>query len=232
MNEKRILTAAVEQHSAMMLEAERYLFVCPETGFKEWKSSAYMAAKFEQMGYTLTLAGDIPGFTALLDTGRPGPRICIIGELDSLIVPDHPSADKETGAAHACGHHAQCAALLGVTAAMKGPHALDEMCGSILFACVPAEELIEMEYRKTLCQQGTIRYFSGKVEFMRRGLLDGVDIACMVHNADLEAFQFAIGPGNNGCIVKSIVYTGVATHAGYSPQKGVNALYAAQLGFQ
>ena len=61
---------------------------------------------FRGPGYTLTKAGNIPGFYADLDTGRPGPKIAILGELDSLIVGNHPDADPETHAVHACGHNA------------------------------------------------------------------------------------------------------------------------------
>ena len=62
----------------------------------------------------------------------------------------HPEADPETGAVHACGHCAQIAALLGLAAALKEPGALDELSGSIRLMLVPAEELIEVEYRNDL----------------------------------------------------------------------------------
>jgi metal-dependent amidase/aminoacylase/carboxypeptidase family protein len=35
---------------------------------------------------------------------------------------------------------------------------------------------------------------------------------------------------NNGCVVKTIRYVGKAAHAGGAPHRGVNALYAAQIG--
>ena len=75
------------------------------------------------MGYKLNKAGDIPGFTTEIDTGREGPTLLILGELDSLICPNHPDADKETGAVHCCGHSAQSAALLGIAAALSDPAA-------------------------------------------------------------------------------------------------------------
>ena len=89
-----------------------------------------MLILFEEIGYTLTKAGNIPGFYADLDTGKPGPKIAILGELDSLIVANHPCCDPETHYVHACGHHAQCAVLLGTAAALKEPGALDGLCGS------------------------------------------------------------------------------------------------------
>ena len=42
-----------------------------------------------------------------------GPTFALLGELDGLVVPGHPVADPETGAAHACGHNAQVAGMLG-----------------------------------------------------------------------------------------------------------------------
>ena len=217
----------VEKHRGIILDALDYIWKNPETGYKEWKTHAYLEEAFAKLGYELTLAGDIPGFTAMVDTGRPGPTIAIFGELDSLICATHPEADPETGAVHACGHCAQAAALLGLAAALKEPGALDEMCGKILLVAVPAEELIEVEYREELRKKGTIRYFGGKPEFMYRGLLDGVDMALMVHTGG--GTSGFINGGSNGCIVKTVSFEGVAAHAGGAPHNGVNALYAANL---
>ena len=66
-----------------------------------------MEEKFEEMGYELIRAGNIPGFYTVLDIGRPDPEILIMGELDSLICPIHPESDPKTSYVHACGHHAQ-----------------------------------------------------------------------------------------------------------------------------
>ena len=105
---------AVEACQDTILAAERHIWKHPETGFKECKTHAYLKAKYEELGYTVTEAGNIPGFWTDVDTGRPGPKVVVFGEMDSLIVPTHPECDPETGAVHACGHHCQCAALLGV----------------------------------------------------------------------------------------------------------------------
>ncbi len=219
----------VEKHRQIILDAVDYIWKNPETGYKEWKTHAYLEEAFAKLGYELTLAGDIPGFTALVDTGRPGPTVAVFGEMDSLICETHPEADPQTGAVHACGHCAQAAALLGLAAALKEPGALDEMCGKILLVAVPAEELIEVEYREELRKKGTIRYFGGKPEFMSRGLLDGVDMAIMVHTSSATDSDGFINAGSNGCIAKTVCFEGVAAHAGGAPHNGVNALYAANL---
>jgi amidohydrolase len=185
-----------------------------------------MAEIFESFGYELTMAGNIPGFYTTLDTGRPGPTVLILGEMDSIICPEHPESDKETGAAHSCGHHAQCAALIGIAAALKEPGVLDKFCGKIKLCAVPAEELLEIEYRSELKKQGIIKYFGGKGEFLSRGYFDDVDLAFMVHTSSI----FGVRGGSVGCMAKKITYKGKQSHAGGSPWNGRNALYAATCG--
>ena len=218
--------ALVDPHREMIIKAESDLWKTPETGYREWKTQKYAAERFEAMGYELTYAGNIPGFFTDIKTGRPGPTLLIMGELDSLLCAAHPDADSETGAVHACGHHAQMAALLGVAAALKEPGALDGLSGTIRLCAVPAEELIEVGWREELRKAGTIKYFGGKVEFLWRGYFDDVDLAFMLHSSA----KYGYNRGCNGCVVKNITFEGHSAHAGGSPHNGINALYASNLG--
>ena len=225
---KDIYSSAVEKNRGLIIDAFDYIWKNPETGFREVKTSAYMENAFEKLGYELHRAENIPGFYTILDTGRPGPEILIFGELDALICHSHPDADPETGVVHNCGHNAQCAALLGIAAALREDGVLDNMCGKIRLCAVPAEELIEREYRKELVKNGTITYMGGKTEFLHRGYFDGADLAFMVH---ITADSFAsLTKGSVGFISQKITYKGVSAHAGGSPWNGTNALYAATLG--
>lgn len=128
--------------------------------------------------------------------------------------------------------------FLGIAAALKQPHALDGLCGSIRLVAVPAEEMIQLAFREELRQKGIIKYNGGKTEFMYRGLLDGVDMAMMVHgmtkgtgvNEDGDTdLDFHAQLGMNGCMAKNIRYKGKSAHAGGAPHMGVNAEYAAML---
>ncbi len=222
------LNEAVEKNKELILSAHDYIWKNPETGYREVKTSKYMEETFEKLGYELVKAGDIPGFYTVIDTKRPGPEVLVLGELDSLICADHPEADPKTGAVHCCGHSAQAAALLGVAAALKEPGVLDEMSGKIRLCAVPAEELIEIEYRTELKNKGIISYMGGKTEFLYRGYFDGVDVAFMVHTT--TGNDILIRRGSVGCIAKKIAYKGVSAHAGGNPWDGCNALYAATLG--
>ncbi len=227
------LVQNVEKHRQMILDAERWLWAHPQTGYTESEAHNYLVEKYEALGYSLTLAGNIPGFYTEVDTGRPGPKLAIFGELDALDIANHP--ESVNGMAHCCGHNGQSAALLGIAAALKEPGALDGLCGTIRLVAVPAEEMIQLAFREDLRKKGVIQYMGGKVEFMARGMLDGVDIAMMVHGSAAgpdEAFDFSGLLGMNGCMAKTIRYKGKSSHAGGAPHLGINAQYAAMLGLQ
>lgn len=221
---------AMDEYRPAMLKAERDIWEHPQTGFKEWYANDLLKNAFIKMGYKLTEAGDIPGFYFDIDTGREGPMVCVMGEMDSVICPQHPEADRNTGAVHACGHNCQSAALIGVAGALSKPEILDKLSGKIRIMAVPAEELLELGYRAKLRREGRIKYMGGKVEFISRGYFNGVDMAILVHTMGGDKPEIVLTRGNNGCVVKNITYTGKASHAGGAPHCGINALYAAQVG--
>lgn len=224
------ITAMVEKHRKLILDAEKYIWKHPEIGYKEWKTSAYLEERFRELGYCVHTTRGIPGFTAIFDTGVPGPTVAVMGELDALICETHPDANPDTKAVHACGHLVQTSAMLGVAAAIREPEVSQGLSGCVKFIAVPAEETIDLEYRDKLIADGIIKYVAGKIEFMYRGLFDDVDMAMMIH-ADTEPDKlFKLIDGCDGCITKHIEYKGTAAHAGGAPYKGVNALYAATLG--
>ena len=218
----------VKKFKSAIVDAQNYIWANPETGYKEWKTHAYMKNVFENLGYDIIEAGNIPGFYTVLDTGREGPELLILAEMDSLICFDHPDSDPETGAVHCCGHSAQCAAMVGIASALKEEGALDGLSGRIRLAVVPAEELIEIGYRTELREKGIIKYFGGKTEFLHRGYFDGVDLAFMVHTT--VSPDFGAREGSVGLIAKKVTYKGVSSHAGGSPWNGKNSLYAATNG--
>lgn len=228
--EYQIFIDAILNQSSLMNDALDYIWANPELGYKEWKTSAYLEQKFEELGYVLKKAENITGFTAEYDTGVEGPTVAIMGELDALRCATHPDADSETKAVHACGHAIQTTILLGIAAALRKSHVARGLCGKIRFMAIPAEETIDLEYREQLVQKGTIRYMAGKIEFLYRGFFDGVDMAMMFHAATDQKGLFKITRGSNGCITKHFEYHGTAAHAGGEPHLGINALYAASLG--
>ena len=221
----------VDKYQDLILSAEKYIWENPESGYKEYKTNAYMIENFTKLGYTVNRAKDITGFTAELDTGREGPTVMVLAELDSLINKTHPDCDKVTGAVHSCGHNAQCAAMLGLAASLTEKSVKEKLCGKVVLCVVPAEEGIEIAYRQSLMEKGIIEFATGKPEFIKRGYLNGVDIALMVHshsNSESEkGNRFLLGTGSNGNVRKFTEFIGVSAHAGSNPHDGVNALNVA-----
>lgn len=218
----------MEKFKATMYEAERYIWQHPQTGFKEWDAHNYLKEKFSDLGFEVKEVGNIPGFYFDIDSKKEGPTIAIIGELDALVVPGGEEAGTQTCVMHACGHHCQVSALLGIAGVLTDNEILSNLCGKIRIVAVPAEELTELSERVKMRQEGKIKYLSGKTEFMSRGVFDGVGIAIMVHTDGGENPGLTIRGGTSGIIAKRVIYKGSECTPGAEPVYAVNALYAAQ----
>ena len=213
----------VENNADAIIEVGEHIWKNPEPGYREEKTSSYLAGKFEELGLKVKRNLALTGFRADIDTGKPGPVLAVLGELDSLILPNHPGCDKKTGAVHACGHNASSASLYGTAVGLLKSGALDSMCGKIALIATPAEEGIEMDYRSSLIKQGKIGSTAGKSQLIREGVFDDVDLSYMHHLGSKFGYN-----DHNGCINKKITFRGKSCHAAH-PQKGINALNASTL---
>lgn len=202
----------------------------PELGFREVKTAKLVSRKFAELGIPHRGGIGLTGVKGSVSGGNSGPSVCVMGELDSLIVPDHSYADKATGAAHACGHNVQIALMYSVAAAIVKTGVLPSLAGRVIFIAVPAEEGIEIEYRYGLIKQGKLHYSTGKPEFIRLGEMDDIDITMMTHTSpELENKKIAAVESMNGVIRKKVQFIGKSAHAGGQPHKGINALNAAMI---
>ena len=202
----------------------------PEPGFREKKTSRLVAEKFAGLGINYRNGLGITGVKGIVSGGSEGPTVAVLGELDSLIVPGHPNADPETGAAHACGHNVQIGMLIGVATGLIHAGILPSLAGRVAFIAVPAEEYIEIEYREELRAQGKISYLGGKPELIKLGEFDDIDMAMMTHTGTAFGGKL-VGMGGtcNGCVAKQVQFIGRGAHAGGAPHAGINALNAATI---
>ena len=231
---KKLACETIEKNKKHIIGVAQQILANPEAGFREVKTAQLVAQNFEDLGIpyqgglALTgLKGRIPGGAG------PGPTVAVIGELDSLVVTEHPHADPNSGAAHACGHHCQIGMMLGATMGLMTPDVLSQLSGQIVPFAVPAEEFIEVEQRLEMRENGQVEFLGGKQELIRLGEFDDVDIAMMCHTAsDMGERKFAMGGTSNGHVVKFVRYTGIGAHAGSLPHRGVNALNAASFAIQ
>jgi amidohydrolase len=201
-----------------------------ELGFREERTATLIADRLRGLGLAPQAGLALTGVKARLKSGRPGPTVCVMAELDGLPVPEHPRADAATGVVHACGHNAQLTHLLGVATALVEADAMRELAGDVVFFAVPAEEYVDLEWRLELVQAGKIEFLGGKPELLRLGAFDDVDLAMMVHaTGSHEDRQLSLRLSANGLIAKRARFIGRAAHAAAAPDRAINALNAATL---
>ena len=217
---KQMLAALIDSQSAEIIASGEKLLRMPELSYKETQTSAYVTAHFEKLGLPLQKNLAITGVRAECDTGRPGPKVGILGELDGLIVPNHTFADPDTHAAHACGHHAALNAMLFAATFLTRPEVKEHLSGSFAFVGTPAEECQDQPFIASLIKEGKLEFFGGKSQLIAEGVFDDIDIAMMLHAGDRNFTP----SGFNGFVMKRLVFKGKSAHAGAYPERGVNAI--------
>ena len=229
---KQRLYAAIERRAEAIVGIGEQIRRHPELGFKEHRTARLVDESLRALGLVTRTGLAFTGVRAELAGGRGGgPTFAVLGELDGLVVAGHPEADSATGAAHACGHNAQIAGLVGAAMGLLDANAMEHLAGRVVFFAVPAEEGGDLEWRVGQRAAGNLELLGGKQELLRLGHFDDVDLAMMIHTSSRQEDGKAGVPlSNNGRVGKIVRYVGRAAHAGSAPQRGINALYAAHIG--
>lgn len=224
---KERIKKAVCENSDKIIKLGEEILRNPELGYCEEKTSALIRKEFDalELEYEYPLA--LTGVKAKLKGKSDKFNVCIIGEMDALVCAGHPC--EADSSAHACGHNAQIAAMLGAAIALKNSGISKELDGCISFFAVPAEEFIDLAYRQKLKNEGKIMFFGGKQQLIYEGAFDDTDIAFMIHAQPSEPKRKLYVRGHNlGFLAKTITFSGKAAH-GSTPYYGTNALNAAAL---
>jgi amidohydrolase len=229
---KQSVFEAIDRRSEEIVAIGEQIRRQPELGFKEVKAARIVEETFGKLGLSPRTGLALTGVRAELAGGAgEGPTFALLGELDALVVTGHPEADPETGAAHACGHNAQIAGLLGAAMGLVGAQAAEHLAGRVVLFAVPAEEYVDIAWRVKQVQEGRLEFLGGKPELLRLGHFDDVNLAMMIHLTPRpEEGKAAVPVSNNGFVGKTARYIGRAAHAGGMPHMGINALYAAHVG--
>ena len=228
---KDSVCASVEASRERIVSLGESVMDEPEVGFKEHRTADRVKSIFEEAGLPFEEGLALTGVRAVLEGGRPGPTVALMGELDALVLPGHPRADGTTGAAHACGHNAQLAGLAGAALGLSGSGVAPQLSGRVVFFAVPAEEYVEMDYRLDLVRRGRTTFLAGKPELLQLGAFDDIDMAVMIHSGSADTLEgsYGLSESSNGFLAKSVCFRGKAAHSGLAPERGVNALNAANL---
>lgn len=219
---------ATEDNRELILKVGKEIYATPELGYKEFKSTETIVKFLKDLGLDVEENIAVTGCKAVIEGGKPGPNVAILGELDAISCANHEDA-VESGAVHACGHNIQIAGMLGAILGLVKSGILSQLSGKVSVMATPAEEFVELEYRTKLRKEGKLTYFGGKQELIKKGYFDDVDMAMMFHSLDMGDKDALIGPVSNGFIGKEVQFIGRESHAGSAPEEGINALNAAML---
>ena len=228
---KKVVCQAIDEAAEKIHETVLRIESEPELGYKETKTAAKVESYMKELGLTPQTGLALTGVKTCVDGGKKGSAVAVLAELDAVGTPDSPKADPLTGAAP----YVRTFPPDGVHAGgMYGDRQVgrDEGSGGErrVFA-VPAEEYVEIDYRKRLVKEGKIHFLGGKSELVYEGHFDDIDMAMMMHsqgNAPEKAVY--IGKSSNGFVGKTVQYIGKTAHAANAPHEGINALNAACLG--
>lgn len=141
--------AAAEAVTPRVVEWRRHLHQNPELGFAETQTAAMVAEHLRALGLEVRTGVGRTGVVGVLRGGRPGRTVALRADMDALPVLEAtglPFASAATGTymgqtvpvAHACGHDAHIAMLMGAAEVLAGMK--DDIPGTIIFIFQPAEE--------------------------------------------------------------------------------------------
>jgi hippurate hydrolase len=210
-----------------LVDLYEYLHANPELSLVETKTSAFLGAKFEDMGFEVTYKVGGTGVVALMKNGE-GPTVMIRADMDGLpvkeqtglsyaskvITTDHEG--NEVSAMHACGHDVHMTVLHGT--AEKLVASKDDWSGTLMLILQPAEEL--GQGARNMLADGLFERFPRP------------DFNLTLHdNAALASGQVGIVPGFAMANVDSVDITvrGIGGHGAYPHTTKDPVVLAAQI---
>src|SRR5438874_9438885 len=88
---KRRAVEEIERHAEHLIGVGERIYRDPELGFKEFRTAKIVAAEFQRLGLGYHEQLAITGLKTVVSAGAAGPTVAVLGELDSVLVADHPN---------------------------------------------------------------------------------------------------------------------------------------------
>lgn len=174
----------------------------PELGYKEFKASELLTSELQKFGFVVEKG--VAGLPTSFKATHEGTKRGII-----VAILAEYDALPELG--HACGHNIIAAAAVG--AAMGLNKVMRDIKGTLIIFGTPAEE-------------GYTENAGGKIVMLDE--IKKSDVALMIHPGS----RYRVGSTSLAREAFEISFQGQSSHAGASPEKGINALEGIILTFQ
>lgn len=189
----------------------RTIHQCPETAFKEEKTSEFIAANLKDLGIKFRKGIAKTGVAGNLTTRKNAPTVALRADMDALNITEDTGlsfSSQNPGVMHCCGHDGHVAIVLGAAALLKK----NPPEGNVVFIFQPAEE-------------GD----GGAKPMIEEGVLDGVDVIYGGHiERHYKVGEIAIKPGIHTSHTDAfeIKITGKGGHAA-RPHEAIDAVLTA-----
>lgn len=197
------LNVSVARHlrseAGLLSRISHAMFDQPELGFQEYEAAAILSGSLSSAGYTIHQS--VPNAPTSFQAGRGSsrhPRLALFVEYDAV-----------PGFGHFAGKPLAAAAT--VLAARALAHEAPDLAEAISIVGTPASE-------------AEMAHAGGKAAFVESGGLSGIDAALMLQASNETR---AIMPSAPAARLVEIRFSGRASHAAASPERGINALEAA-----
>jgi amidohydrolase len=174
-----VADAWLAAHYDDLIEWRRHIHRYPELGRQEYATTQFVAERLADAGLNPKV---LPGGTGLTCDFGPDhePKIALRADMDALPMAERTGAPYEStmpNAAHACGHDAHTAILLGTALALA---AVPELPVGLRLIFQPAEELMP----------------GGAIDAIAAGALSGVSRIFALHcDPRLAVGKIAVKPG-------------------------------------
>lgn len=194
------VTTSFDDVVAEAVELRRAIHRDPELGTDNPRTQTRVLEALAPLGLEVRTGRAVTSVVADLVGGRPGPTVLLRADTDALPMTEEsgePFASATPGRAHACGHDAHVAMLVGAARVLAERR--DELAGTVRFMFQPGEE-----------------GFGGAAVMIEEGVLDGVSAAYALHVSPNVPTGFVAGRA--GPIMAStddfeIVVRGSGAHA-------------------
>lgn len=145
MNE--IIIEKAKHLNKKVIEIRNYLHENPELSSKEYETSKFLKSKMESLGFIVEDVPNSTGFTALLDTAKPGKTLGIRTDIDALPIQENKEnltktrnvISKVDGVMHACGHDGHMSIVLAVAEILT--EMKEQLSGKVYFIFEEGEEI-------------------------------------------------------------------------------------------
>jgi len=202
------IDAWADAHAPELIETRRAIHARPELGYVEHWTTDLIAGQLQAAGLGPTVLEH--GTGAVCDVGT-GDRVVVLrADIDALPLFDTKNVDYRSqieGVAHACGHDAHTAILLGTAKLLSDLSGAEELGFALpaglggIVRCVfqPAEEQVP----------------GGALEVLKTGVLDGVLGAFALHcdpTLPVGSVGLKAGPITAACDAVKVTLTGPGGH--------------------